>query len=44
MLAENEGYMIFTKDWDRHLLAQMGLVKGKQIVKEGLCKELKEHF
>ena len=29
LLAENGGYMVFTKDWAHHLLGRMGLVKRK---------------
>ena len=32
LLAENGGYMVFTKDWAHHLLAWMGIVKRKDLL------------
>ena len=45
LLAENGGYMVFTKDWVHHLLAQIGLVKRKANKKVKIsANEMKEHF
>ena len=48
LLAENGGYMVFTKDWAHHLLARMGLVKRKANSKVKITADdfdkLKEHF
>jgi len=48
LLAENGGYMVFTKDWAHHLLDRMGLVKRKANSKVKISvndfDDLKEHF
>ena len=48
LLAENGGYMVFTKDWAHHLLGRMGLVKRKANSEVKISvndfDELKEHF
>lgn len=48
LLAENGGYMVFTKDWAHYLLAQIGFVKRKANSKVKISvndfDELKEQF
>ena len=48
LLAENGGYIIFTKEWAHYLLGWMGLVKRKANSKVKISMndfdELKEHF
>ena len=48
LLAENRGYMVFTKDWAHRLLGRMGLVKRKANSKVKISAndfdKLKEHF
>ena len=48
LLAENGGYLVFTKNWAHHLLARMGLVKRKANSKVKITAEdfdeLTEHF